>query len=322
FDINNANLTIQQVQQQSTIPSGVTLAPGMDTGTSGSDNITNLNNSSGKTLQFVVSGTIPGALVKLYATGVVIGSATASGSTTTITPTGTIADNPYNMRATQTESGKSESNLSGITLVTIDTLAPSISVPASFDFEALPLQIIYGFSENVQPSLASSDVAITNSTNPQATIPGSSFLYTSATNKAQLQFAGVLPDGEYAAKITAADITDVAGNALASNDTFNFFFLAADGDRNEVVDISDFNILAVNFGTSAKTFSQGNYDYSADQAVTITDFNVLAIQFGKTTLSAGQTSVQALAVTESSSSSSGALPLRNDVNLLDDVGLV
>lgn len=68
---------------------GVPVAPDLlasfDTGVSPSDKFTRLNNSSQATrLALHISGTVPGAAVKLFADGRLIGSATASGSVTTI----------------------------------------------------------------------------------------------------------------------------------------------------------------------------------------------------------------------------------------------
>jgi hypothetical protein len=318
FDINNANLTIQQ-QTFSAVPGSVALAVGMDTGTSSSDNVTKRNNASGNALQFTVSGTISGATVTLFANGTAVGSATASGTTTTITPSGIFADQKYDMTATQTEPGKLPSSPTGILTITIDTVAPTIATPSAFAFESLPQQIAYSFSENVGPSLVSGDVSLANNTHSGATLPTRSLAYDSNTNQATLQFNSVLPDGEYTATLAAANVTDVAGNALSATDTLNFFFLAGDGSRNETVGIEDFNLLASNFGKTGKTFTQGNYDYSSDGAITITDFNVLATNFGKTSKPpAGQTSIASFAAKTPTSTQSS----QDDVNLLDDVGLL
>jgi hypothetical protein len=46
------------------------------------------------------------------------------------------------------------------------------------------------------------------------------------------------------------------------------------------VTLADFNILAANFGATARTFSQGNFDYDAAGNVTLGDFNILAAKFG------------------------------------------
>jgi len=82
----------------------VTLAPASDTGAIDSDGVTNLNNTPGKQLTFTVTGTVSGALVEVLAGGVVIGSATATGSTTTVTTTGayTLAEGSNSIIARQT----------------------------------------------------------------------------------------------------------------------------------------------------------------------------------------------------------------------------
>ena len=70
-------------------PTSISLLSESDTGSSPSDRVTNLNNTSGKTLKFQVNGVVSGALVQLFANGTVIGSATATGTTVTITTNGT-----------------------------------------------------------------------------------------------------------------------------------------------------------------------------------------------------------------------------------------
>jgi len=112
----------------SATPTGVDLLAGSDTGVSSSDDITNLDNSSaGKSLQFSVSGTVSGATVTLYNGASVIGTATASGTTTTVTTNGSVdlADGLRSITATQTETGKSESLASTALPITIDTVAPA-----------------------------------------------------------------------------------------------------------------------------------------------------------------------------------------------------
>lgn len=59
---------------------------------------------------------------------------------------------------------------------------------------------------------------------------------------------GILSDGRYTARLLSANITDVAGNPLASaDDTANFFSLAGDASHDAVVDITDLGILATNW---------------------------------------------------------------------------
>jgi ELWxxDGT repeat protein/VCBS repeat-containing protein len=107
-------------------PSGVVLVAASDTGESNSDRITNLNNSAGKQLQFVVSGVAPGGEVKLYAGDTLIGSAVATGGTVTITTNGaaTLADGLNEIYARQTLSGVESPDSVAIAL-TIDITTPA-----------------------------------------------------------------------------------------------------------------------------------------------------------------------------------------------------
>lgn len=81
----------------------VSLLAGSDSGASNSDRITNLNNTSGKTLQFQVSGVTSGALVRLYADGTLLGQATASGTSAVIQTNGTtsLSEGGHTFTATQ-----------------------------------------------------------------------------------------------------------------------------------------------------------------------------------------------------------------------------
>ncbi len=45
------------------------------------------------------------------------------------------------------------------------------------------------------------------------------------------------------------------------------------------MNLSDFNVLASNFGQSGRDFSQGDFNY--DGLVNLADFNILAARFGQ-----------------------------------------
>ena len=107
------------------------LAP-YDTGPSSADGITALNNSSpSQSLRFSVSGTLPGALVRLYSDGTPIGSAIASGTTTLITTDGVTAlpDGLRAITARQTGFDGKETGDSAAIPVTIQNTAPSAPAP-------------------------------------------------------------------------------------------------------------------------------------------------------------------------------------------------
>jgi C1A family cysteine protease len=118
------------VQSSSATPAAPTLAAASDTGKSNSDGITNLDNSTpSKTLQFLVNGTVTGATVTIYANGTAIGSAVASGTSTTVTTNGTydLTDGSYSITARQTESGKSQSGDSSALTICVDTVLPTLT---------------------------------------------------------------------------------------------------------------------------------------------------------------------------------------------------
>lgn len=81
------------------------LLPAYDTGSSDSDSVTNLDNSSpSHTLTFRLSGLMTGAQVKIYADGQVIGTALATAGTMDIPTNGALdlADGTHAIRAVQT----------------------------------------------------------------------------------------------------------------------------------------------------------------------------------------------------------------------------
>ena len=124
------DISITSTVTQSAAPGTPDLVAATDTGASDTDNVTSRDNSSpGNDLQFVVSGTAVGATVSIYADGTFIGSAIASGTTTTVTTDGTVdlPDGVRSITARQTELGKTESADSAALSVTIDTTAPVVT---------------------------------------------------------------------------------------------------------------------------------------------------------------------------------------------------
>ncbi len=107
-------------------PSGVSLLPASDTGVSNSDGITKLNNA----LQFQVTGTVNGATVYVLADNVVVGSATANGSSTTVTTNIGFFDGSHTISATQTELNKSPSIPVAGSPIVVDTQAPVANIVA------------------------------------------------------------------------------------------------------------------------------------------------------------------------------------------------
>jgi hypothetical protein len=78
----------------------------------------------------LVGGTVAGAAVTVYANGTAIGSAVASGASTTVTTDGTfdLPDGARSITARQTELGKTESANSAAVTIYVDTAAPTCSM--------------------------------------------------------------------------------------------------------------------------------------------------------------------------------------------------
>jgi hypothetical protein len=164
-----------------------------------------------------------------------------------------------------------------------DNFAPRV-LDAQYRYDTAPPDLRVIFSESVQASFASTDVQIIDlATNQPVDNALLAFVYDAAIDGFKVTFPAlpgrVLPDGNYRLHVNAADLTDAAGNPLNQAIDFDFFVLAADANRDRVVNLRDFNILASNFGKSGRLFSQGDFNY--DGQVTLQDFNLLASRFGQ-----------------------------------------
>jgi hypothetical protein len=156
-----------------------------------------------------------------------------------------------------------------------DTVAPTVS-SAVFHFETRQ-EIVIAFSEGVAASVELADLLVTNLSTNQTLAPGAFTLNLNGGPTTVFWVASqLLADGNYRATLPAGSISDPAGNALASDYTFDFFVLAGDANRDRTVDITDLGILATNWQQSPRTFSQGNFNYSADGLVDISDLGILA----------------------------------------------
>ncbi|HVT89781.1 MAG TPA: hypothetical protein VHD56_13075 [Tepidisphaeraceae bacterium] len=202
-------------------PSAATGAPdlqaGSDTGSSSTDNITKLDNSSvGKALTFDIPGTIAGATVQLFADGTLVGTGVATGTTTTITTSGglDLTDGSHVFTAKQTEVGKGLSVASSSLSVSVVTTQPVVTIsqlkqqadPTSslpIAFSVIFNQAVSGFNiGNVQVS--------GTATGAVASLTGSGKNYIITIT--QISTAGTVT-----INIPAAVVSDLAGNpSLAS----------------------------------------------------------------------------------------------------------
>ena len=168
------------------------------------------------------------------------------------------------------------------TLLDADVVPPTLT-RFEFAFETRQ-EIVAIFSEDVAASVGLGTITVTNLDTGQILPPGDFFADVTGgpdfPTELRLRPVDPLPDGNYRATIPAGTVADAAGNVLATTATLDFFVLAGDFNRDRAVNLSDFTILANNFGQSGRTFSQGDANY--DGVVNLSDFTILANRFGAT----------------------------------------
>ena len=149
----------------------------------------------------------------------------------------------------------------------------------AFEFETRQA-VVFQFDQDVSAFLGRGDFELANLTTGQTIDSSVGVLtYNQASNRAVFDFTNALPDGDYRLTIDAGDIANSAGvPASGSPITLDFFVLAGDFNRDRSVNLSDFTVLANNFGGSGRTYSQGDANY--DGRVNLADFTVLANAFG------------------------------------------
>jgi endo-1,4-beta-xylanase len=167
-----------------------------------------------------------------------------------------------------------------VTLAIPDEVRPVVSTSA-FNFETAH-EARFNFSEDVLASLAAADFEVRNLTT-STLLPASSYSLqasnTSGKTTARLVFSPLLADGRYSITLKSQSVIDRAGLTNASSTVISTHVLAGDADRNGSVNFSDLVILARNFNTSGKTFSQGNFNYDANGTVDFADLVLLARNF-------------------------------------------
>ena len=162
-----------------------------------------------------------------------------------------------------------------------------------FEYLTAPQRLRFDFSANVAASLTASDLQVRNVTTNQL-VPSDKIAvsYDAQTNRATFTFPGyqygALPDGRYRATLPAGSVSDPQGNTTAGDVEILFDFLNGDANRDQRVNLADFNVLAANFGQSGRNFAQGDFTY--DGIVNLADFNVLASRFGQSVAPEGAAS--------------------------------
>jgi subtilisin-like proprotein convertase family protein len=162
---------------------------------------------------------------------------------------------------------------------------------ANFPKQGGAQRLVFGFDQDVAGSISADDLELVNLTTGQA-VPttATKLTYIPATHTATWTFPGlfrsVLADGDYAARLKAAQITlpnggmlDANGDGMGGDDfVYNFSFLQGDANGDRRVGATDSDILLANLGTTGASFDEGDFNY--DGKVGFGDYQILEIAFG------------------------------------------
>ncbi|MFT3788658.1 MAG: hypothetical protein QM770_21215 [Tepidisphaeraceae bacterium] len=168
-----------------------------------------------------------------------------------------------------------------------------VSTSSRFIYDASVQRVELDFNGNLLP-FANSVVQLVNTTTGITIATGTVSVSTSgatATIAMSGHPAGELPDGDYTLTLDAGIVFSSGGAALMSPVSTTFFALAGDFNRDRAVNFADLLALASSYGSTSKTYAQGNADRDAAGVVNFNDLLVLAEHYGHGLAAAFATSV-------------------------------
>ncbi len=276
------------------------LDPASDSGASNSDNVTNIN-----TPTFDIQGIVPNATVQLLRNGTIVATmVSTTGGTVSLGESTPVSDGDYQYTARQIDLAGNISNVSTVQSVTIDTVAPTITVVGPI---APPIRNTSLASVNITFSQA---IDLTSFT-PSAVelyrdgnlVPAAGLSLTLVSGSTyQLNGLGTYTssggaplDGVYTLTIDATKLADIAGNSGSGEAGANFTIdtvppqIVSVGPvtpslRNTSVDIVNVvfskPINPVTFTTAALGFMVDNATQAIGNGVTITQIDDTTYQIG------------------------------------------
>jgi subtilisin family serine protease len=164
---------------------------------------------------------------------------------------------------------------------------------SNFPLLSGPMRLVFTFDRDVGATVSPDDLELTNDTTGEIISPSlAQFHYTSGNRTAIWTFPGfahgILPDGNYTARLNASQIVSAGGGQLDGNgdgmggDDFltTFFQLKGDTNHNRIVDQVDLRALLSHAGVTNATLEQGDLNY--DGKVDLFDFQIMEIAYGHT----------------------------------------
>lgn len=155
-------------------------------------------------------------------------------------------------------------------------------------------QLLIQFSKDVQASLSTADLTLTNLTTGQVVSPGAmSLSYDPNSNIATFTFPGLangqLATGRYRAVLSGGGVSATSDGALldgnadgfAGDDyTYDFVHLPGDMNGDGTVDFVDFQKFELKYGKTGATWADGDFNYNG--TVDNADFKILMQNIGTT----------------------------------------
>ena len=156
-----------------------------------------------------------------------------------------------------------------------------LAVSAALDVDARVVTFTFDHAIAVT-SVAATDLQVTNLTTPSASASATSATVSADGKTLTFGLPATLADGNYRFRVPIGAISTVNGVATATNVDLvgpGTFILAGDANRDRSVSFDDLLILGRSYTQSGRSFSNGNFDYSADGKVDFDDLLVLARHF-------------------------------------------
>jgi hypothetical protein len=183
----------------------------------------------------------------------------------------------YHVRAVD-DWGQESGDSAVVSGTAVEAQPPEV-IMASFNRSSAPHAINVLFNMDVSASLVVEDLELVNLTTGQTISPAvMSLSYTGGSNVATWTMNGlpngVLPDGNYQARLVASGITSPGGREMDADHVFHFHYLAGDATGDGRVDIADLGILAGNW--QQNVYGPANGDFNYDGIVNIADLGILS----------------------------------------------
>lgn len=166
------------------------------------------------------------------------------------------------------------------------------TVTAVHRFGGMTPDVLLTFSEALSFNPSMTLTNLTTNTRPFVQL-----VRTGNSYSIQRRAGGVivpLPEGLYRLTISAANTRDLSGISLDGNGDgipgddylFTFRVLPGDADADGDVDFDDLLVLVRNYGSSGRTFAEGNFNYDPQGGVDFDDLLLLAQRYGSDFVSA------------------------------------